>query len=407
MKKLILMLFLCSPALLFAQGFQVNLQGVKQSGMTGAGSALILDESTVFFNPGAMSFVEYNSVSAGMNAAMFRPTFTQTGSDNKEHVKKKIATPFNAYAIWGPDQAKWKVGLGIYTPFGGLIEWDKSWSGKYSLTSIDLKAIYFQPTFSYRITDNLGIGLGLIYNYGEVDLQQALPFTLSDGSDANARLTGTGKGYGWNAGLYYRTQDGISIALVHHSKVVTKLTDGDAVFNVPDTYRPAFPEGNTFDSEIPLPSTTTLGIGIPVNERTSIAIDGSFVNWKVYKELVFDYSTNTPVLQDTRSERNYGNGGSIKIGVQHRATDKLTVRAGTGYVFTPVKDGYVTPDAPDANALLFSAGLGYEVNRKWEINANVIYGDLQSRTDTNLETGLSGTYKMHAFAPGISIGYKW
>lgn len=283
MKKLILILFLCSPALLFAQGFQVNLQGVKQSAMAGSGAALIQDESTVFFNPGAMSFVQKNSVSLGMYAAMFRPSFIASGSTSTEYVKKKIATPFSAYAVWGPDQAKWKVGLGVYTPFGGLVEWDKSWSGKYSLISVDLKAIYFQPTFSYRITENFGIGLGLIYNYGEVDLRQAIPLVLSDGSDANARLTGTGKGYGWNAGLYYKTQNDVSIALVHHSKVVTKLSDGDAVFNVPEPAQPAFPEGNTFDSEIPLPSTTTLAVGIPVNERTSIAIDGSFVNWKVYK----------------------------------------------------------------------------------------------------------------------------
>lgn len=413
MKKLILVLFVCSPFLLFAQGFQVNLQGEKQTALAGAGAALILDETTIFFNPGAMSMVQHNSVSLGMNTAIFRPSFIADGSTKTEHVKKKVATPFAAYALWGPDQAKWKVGLGIYTPFGGLVEWDKSWSGKYSLISVDLKAIYFQPTFSYRITENFGIGLGLIYNYGDVDLRQAMPLVLSDGSDANAQLTGRGKGYGWNAGIYYKTQSGVSIALVHHSKVVTKLSNGDAIFNVPEPARPAFPEGNTFDSEIPLPSTTTLGIGIPVNERTSIAIDGSFVNWKVYKELVFDYSENTALLEDTHFQRNYSNGGSIRLGVQHDATNKLTLRAGTAYLFTPVKDGYVTPDAPDANAIILSAGFGYEVNRNWEVNANMMYGKNQSRAgDLNSETGIpetykSGTYKIHAFSPGISIGYKW
>src|SRR5690554_4645408 len=415
MKKLILLLLLFSPALSFAQGFQVNLQGAKQSAMAGSGAALILDESTIFFNPGAMSFVPYNSASLGMNATMFRPSFTASGSDNTENVKKKVATPFAAYALFGPDQAKWKIGLGIYTPFGGLTEWDKSWSGKYTLLSVDLKAIYFQPTFSYRITDNLGIGVGLIYNYGDVDLQQALPFVLSDGSDANAHLTGTGKGYGWNAGIYYKMQNGVSLALVHHSKVVTKLRDGDAVFNVTDAFKQFFPDGNTFDSEIPLPSTTTLGIGIPVNEKTSIAIDGSFVNWRVYKEFVFDFSKNTPALEDSRSERNYGNGGAIRLGVQHQASEKLTLRAGSAYLFTPVKDGYVTPDSPDGNTLVLSAGVGYEVNKRWEINANMMYGTVESREGTllgptaegTLEPSISGTYKILAIAPGLSIGYKW
>jgi len=76
MKRLLLIIFFCIPTLLFAQGFQVNLQGAKQSAMAGSGAALILDESTVFFNPGAMSFVPYNSASLGMNATMFRPSFT-------------------------------------------------------------------------------------------------------------------------------------------------------------------------------------------------------------------------------------------------------------------------------------------------------------------------------------------
>jgi len=407
MKKILLTILTAMPVLLFAQGFQVNLQGQKQTGMAGAGSALILDESTVFFNPGAMSMVDHNAISAGMNPLWFKSAFNRSGSNETEHVENHIATPLAAYGIWGPDQAKWKIGLGVYTPFGGLVDWGDSWSGKYALTSLDLKAIFIQPTFSYQLTENLGIGAGFVYNHGEVNLQRAIPLNYADGSDAHAQLKGTGKGYGWNAGLYYKISNGMSFALVHHSKVVTKLNDGDAYFNVPESAASNFPQPNTFNAELPLPSTTTLGIGYPINDRTSLALDASFVNWEVYKELAFDYAENTDVLQDTRSERNYGNGGSVKLGVQHLATDKFTVRAGAGYVFTPVKEGYVTPEAPDANRLMLSAGFGYNINSRWELNGSFLYEDIFSRTQTNIETGLSGTFKTHVFAPGLSIGYRW
>jgi long-chain fatty acid transport protein len=40
-----------------AQGFQVNFQGQKQQGMGCAGSGLIQDASTLFFNPAGASFV--------------------------------------------------------------------------------------------------------------------------------------------------------------------------------------------------------------------------------------------------------------------------------------------------------------------------------------------------------------
>ncbi len=407
MKGTLLGIIMSAPFLLFAQGFQVNLQGQKQTSMAGAGSALILDETTVFFNPGAMSLMKNNAIGAGINPLWFKSAFNESGTNTTEHVRNHIATPFAAYGVWGKDRARWKIGLGIYTPFGGLVDWGNSWSGKYALTSLDLKAIYFQPTVSYAITENLGIGAGFVYNHGEVNLQRALPITNNDGRDASAELRGKGKGYGWNAGIYYRSSRGLSLALVHRSKVITKLNNGDALFDVPSAVSASFPEGNKFSAELPLPATTTLGIAFSVSDKTDIAIDGSYVQWSIYKELAFDYEKNTALLQDTRSERNYRDGGSIKLGAQHQATDQLSIRAGVSYVFTPVKEGYVTPEAPDANRYILSAGAGYQLSPNWELNASFLFEDIKARSQTNLETGLSGTFRTFVFAPGIGISYKW
>ena len=40
---------------------------------------------------------------------------------------------------------------------------------------------------------------------------------------------------------------------------------------------------------------------------------------------------------------------NIRGGAEYKATDKLALRFGGGYATTAVEDGYVTPEAPDAN----------------------------------------------------------
>ncbi|GGI24170.1 OmpP1/FadL family transporter [Pedobacter mendelii] len=407
MKKILLSVLLSAPLWVLGQGFQVNLQGQKQIGMAGAGSALALDEASVFFNPGAVSFLEKNSISAGVNPLLFKSAFQRTGSNVTEEVKNKIAPPFEFYAVWGPKSNKWKLGLGVYTPFGGLVDWGDNWSGKYALTSLNLKAIYFQPTLSVKITDRIGIGAGFVYNHGDVNLQRALPVNFPDGHSGHVTLEGTGSGYGWNAGIYINTLSNITFAVVHKSKVNTKLNDGTATFDVPQSLKTSFPDGNTFNAELPLPSTTTLGIGVPLSQSTTLAFDASWVQWRVYKELAFDYAINTSALADTKSARNYRDGSSFKLGINHQASDKFALRAGVGYAFTPVQNGYVTPEAPDADRYILSAGAGYSFTSKFEVNASFFFEDVKSRKQKNIETGLDGTFKTLVYAPGISLTYKW
>jgi long-chain fatty acid transport protein len=403
-KKILLAAFLALPFTLFAQGFQVNLQGQKQIGMAGAGTGLLTDGSALFFNPGATSMLKENEVNAGVSAIFFKSAFLKTGSTNVEHNGNEIAPPFQAYGVWGPKSGKYKLGIGAYVPFGGLVNWGENWSGKYSLTSLDLKAIFVQPTLSVKITDHIGIGAGFVYNHGSVNLQRAVPIAKSDGSESKATLKGAGEGYGWNAGLYIKTLSNITIGITHRSKVVTKLNVGDAISDVPTSLASTFPK--KFNAELPLPATTTLGFGFFPTSKTTVALDLSWVHWNVYKSLAFDYDNNARI-PDTNSPRNYSDGGAIKLGLNHQYTSKLDLRAGIGYAFTPVNDGYVTPEVPDANRLILSTGLTYKITPKFGVDMSFFYEGIMERTQTNIESNLAGTFKTNVYIPGIGISYKW
>lgn len=402
-KKLLLGACLALPATIMAQGFQVNLQGQKQIGMAGAGVGTAMDGATVFFNPGAVSMLKDNQANIGVSPLFFKSAFLKSGSSVVENNKDEIAPPFEAYAVWGPKSGKYKLAIGAYTPFGGLVNWGDEWSGKYALISLDLKAIYIQPTISVKITDNIGIGAGFVYNHGQVNLQRAVPISQANGEDSKATLDGTGEGYGWNAGVYFKTFSGVTIGVTHRSKVTTKLKGGDVIFEGPDFVKNNF--ATKFDSELPLPATTSLGFGFYPSAKTTIAFDVNWVHWSVYKELKFDYNKPTPSSEP--SERNYSDGASIKLGINQQQTEKLALRAGIGYAFTPVEDGYVTPETPDANRVILSAGLSYDFSKKFSLDLSFLYEAIKEREQTNIETGLAGTFKTNVYIPGIGLSYKF
>lgn len=404
MKKILLSILLAVPILGYSQSFQVNLQGQKQIAMGGAGTGLALDEAAVFFNPGAVSFLKKNGVQAGISPLYLKTAFRETGSNITEYNKDKIATPIQGYAVFGAPENRLRFGIGIYTPFGGAMHWKEDWTGKYTVTSLDLQAIYIQPTLSYKITDQIGIGAGLVYSMGKVDLRRAVPLTLANGQSGTAKLEGDTHDFGWNAGIYVETISGVSIGVTHRSQVTAKVKEGDATFDVPTALIASFP--TKFNAELPLPATTSIGFGFYPSEKTTIAVDANWVHWNKYKELAFDYDNNARIA-DTESPRNYHDAAALRVGIQNQTTSKLVLRAGVGYAFTPVGKGYVTPEVPDADRILLSAGIGYKASEKFNVDFSFLYENVKARSETNIETGLSGEFKTLAYIPGISLTYKW
>lgn len=401
MKKILLSFLLATPVLGFSQSFQVNLQGQKQTAMGGAGAGLALDEAAVFFNPGAVSFFKQNGLQAGAHGIFLKAAFNETGSQTTEYNKNKVPTPAAAYAVFGAPEGRLRFGIGAYTPFGGAMHWNENWTGKYTLTSLDLRAIYIQPTVSLKITDNIGIGAGLVYALGHVDLKRALPYT-SNGQQTTAQLKGDSKDFGWNAGIFIKTVSGVSVGLTHRSQVTAHVEDGAAnFFNAPASVQPLLP--GKFNASLPLPATSTIGFGFYPSEKTTIALDVNWVWWHTYKELGFYYDNGT----STVSPRNYHDAATFRLGIQNETTSFLTLRAGVGYALSPVGAGYVTPEVPDADRLLLSAGIGLKPTARLGIDFSFLYENLKSRTETNHETNLSGTFKTLAYIPGVALSYKF
>ncbi len=406
LQKLSAALILATPFALGAQGYQVNLQGHVQQGMGGAGTALIQDGAALFFNPGGASFLKGNSVNLGVTPVIENGQFLDKNTGLTARTKSPVSFPFAAYGVFElKDSSNLKFGLAVYTPFGSTVEWEEGWMGRFALTRLQLQSIFFQPTVSYKINKKIGVGAGFVYSTGKVNLQKDIPVVDANGNYGHAELDGKASGYGFNAGIYYKPTEKLSIGLTYRSQVNMKVKSGDATFTVPSSLASNFPNGK-FTASLPLPQVLTLGFGYAVNEKLSLALDINYAGWKVYDTLSFDYANNTTSLVDTKSARMYKNTAAFRLGGQYKVTEGFSVRLGVAYALTPIQDGYVTPETPDANRINYTLGLGYAFTKKFGANASVLFTSFK-REDTNLETGLSGTYQTNVWAPGISLFYKF
>ncbi len=397
-------IFITITANYFSQGFQVNLQGQKQQGMGGAGTALMQDGAALFYNPGGASFVAGNEVNIAVTPTIARGAFLDANTKQVSRTNSPVSMPFSAYGLFSlKDSNNIKLGLAIYTPFGSTVQWEDKWTGRFALTRLELRAIFFQPTVSFQINKKWGVGAGFIYSNGKVNLQKDIPAQFTNGDYGQAELSGKATGYGYNVGIYYKPTEKLAIGLTYRSKVNMKVKNGDAKFTVPSGLSENFPN-TSFTAELPLPQVATLGFAYKATSKLDLVLDINYVGWKAYDTLAFDYELNTTSLIDTKSPRNYKNTIAFRAGTQYKINEHITARLGLAYGITPVQKGYVTPETPDANRVNYTAGLGYQFGKRFRMDASFLFTHLE-RTDTNLETNLSGTFKTNVVAPGLALIY--
>lgn len=408
MKKLSLLaiIILVSSSTLLAGGFQINLQGQKQTGMGHAGTGLCLDNASILFNPGALSFLDsLKGIYIGASFIMPKSTYADYATRYVAHPVKHVGTPFTLYANYQFKKAKkLQCGLGIYTPFGSKVQWEDDWKGQFLIREINLKTIFIQPTVSYKIHEKIGIGLGFVYATGSFALRKGVPLQDSSGNYGEANLEGKANGYGFNAGIYFKANEKFSIGIDYRSEVKVSVASGTADFETPSSLDYKFPT-TTFSTQLRLPQVATLGLGYSINNKFKLAFDINFVGWKSYDSLIIDFADNTDALKDVHSARMYKNAYIFRLGAQYKLNEKWTVRLGTYYDMTPVQAGYLTPETPDADKLGITAGASFNITKKIHIDASFLYIEGKKRTDTNLETDFTGTYKTRALVPGVSLEY--
>ncbi|PQB06035.1 OmpP1/FadL family transporter [Aureitalea marina] len=415
MKKVLLSAVLVlASTFAFAGGYRVSLQGQKALAMGHTGVAVINSSELVFFNPSGLAFLEDKlHISAGVSGVFSNVAYQNTSTGAFAETDSPVGTPFYLYASYQAND--WLTfGLGVYTPYGSRVEYEDDWAGSHLVNNIELRAIFVQPTVSFKITDNFSIGGGPIWVTGNVNFNRNLSRTLTDLEGNRSEVTIDASGvtnWGWVASATLKPTEQLTIGATYRSEIILDADDGTAEFeNIPNS--PLTPFNDTaISASLPLPAEMTVGLSYEFCDKWTFAFDFNRTFWDVYESLDIDFAD--PNIPDSVNPRNYKNASTYRFGLQFDATSQFTLRAGYYFDESPIQPGFFAPETPRNDSNGYTAGLTFNVNSRLQIDASFLYlhfKEVDASYDSYFENGqavpFEGSYKNNAFIPGLGVSYR-
>ncbi|MDX2245195.1 MAG: outer membrane protein transport protein [Bacteroidia bacterium] len=396
----------------YCGGFQLNLHGQRQLGMAHTGTGLALDGSSVFFNPGALGFQPRGSVMIGSSAVFPVTSFlARTPSVYQVNMDTLLFTPIYLYLSWSgkAETVKKKglsYGISVNNPYLGGSKWPDDWKGKFISQEFAINTFFIQPTLSYKFNDKVGIGLGFSYGFASLFNRKAIKGDGPNGSEGAAILSGTGRGAGINAGLFLKPNEQVSLGVSWRSPVRIHIPQGAAKFDVPESLEDVFPD-MSFSTAFTLPGVLSIGLGYRPDERWLLAADLNFTGWSRYDSLHFTFEQEIPPVSKWPSRKGFINSTTFRIGGEYQINPRIRFRGGVYYDQSPVPEGFVSPELPDADRIGLSIGTGINLAERLFFDLSWLYEFTGERTAIFDEAVFGGTYKTSTNIAGIGIRYDF
>ena len=408
MRKLIITTSLLAGMVVYAGGFRVSLQGVKQLAMAHT-SAHAEDASVAFFNPAGISFIPAKlSVAAGGFGAISKVSYQNLNTYQSYETNNPTGTPIYAAIAYKPVENV-SVGFSFSTPFGSTVKWDEDWAGKEIVQTMSLKSFYFQPMVSVKLAPWASVGASYIFAKGEVDWDKAatqLGGTLKIKDDK-------AKGHGFGLGFYFQPDENWDVSVAYRGPVYMKAENGLATFNISNTlYNRLKLSANgtdAFKATLPLVDEYTIGAAWKVTPKWKLAADFNYTGWEKYSKLTLDFA-NAPVGNQADptvlvNPKNFHNTKTFRLGTEYKFNDMIAGRAGWYWDESPYNDENFIPETPSFDAHVATAGLGFKFGGLG-VDLAAAMSFPKARTFNNQNLSFSGQAKAKAYYLGLGVNYN-
>jgi long-chain fatty acid transport protein len=386
-------------------GYQINEQGARAVGMGGAFVARASDPSAIYYNPAGLAFQKGINVMGGGTFIFPSTTFSPTTNKIEKKQISQTYFPANLYGTLALDD-QWVVGIGVFTPYGLGTEWSHGWFGNSSAIRTSLQTFYINPTVSYKVNDDLSIGVGISYVYATVFMSTS-PL---GGSVGKMELSGSGRGVNINAGALYKPMEDLSVGISYRMKTNIDFS-GDV-----KTLDLGSPDGTWLTgpgkTTLPMPGNLMIGVAYDVLPKLTIEGDLQFIQWSAYQQLKIEIPTAI-VSQGVKTfDKKWNNAFAGKLGAEYQYNKELTLRSGIVFDKTPQPADKMEPMLPDANRLDLSLGMGYMFDEQLSVDFAYMLVLFSERKSEYIATGtvrpdMTGLYKSNAFLFGIDVCYKF
>ena len=420
------------PCAAFADGWKVQLTGVKALGVGYAGRAAPEDATTVWFNAAGMTELEAQwTVTLGGAAIPFTLDYTDAGS--RSILGQPMAGPTtsnggtgafvpHAYVVrsLGP---RWRIGLGFNAPYGLSDDYGGAWVGRYHATESTLRVANFTSAVAVSLTDEFSLGFGLDVQRATATLANRLDFGSfgaavglplpPQGVDGGIELDSSSWGVGFDLSAAWQPTDAARIAATYREQVEHTL-EGDATFDVPAAAAPLTATGAFVSTPaaavLPMPRELSVATAFDIDdrERWTIVGDLTWTDWSRFQTLTVTFANpaQPPLSQAARFTDSVRGAG----GVIFRATDTWTLRAGGLYEKTPVPDDTRTPRLPEEHNVGVTVGGTWRLGRNWDLDfawSHLIPHDASIRLTDPAAGVLNGNvrWRTDSFAIGTSFRF--
>jgi long-chain fatty acid transport protein len=391
----------------FASGYRIPEQSVNATARAGGYVAYTPGADATYYNPANMAWLDnrahFEADATWIHLSGIRYTDNTPAKSGESNEENFLLPTFFAVS---PEYNKFRFGLSVTAPAG----LSKRWNDPYPKTftqDFSLEVFEVNPTVSYKFCDRFSVGAGVraIYADGKVKSNGQVPLGGGFVSTASRDMNGSTWETGYNLAVTAKPVEKMNVSLTYRSKVDLDM-EGSASLNS------SFPPGTYLGStgvDIPLPAILAVAVSYTFFDQLTLELEYDRTYWSDYKNLDFTYprSLGNPVLTsafDNAIPKNWSDTDSWRLSASYDLKNNFILMAGVAIDKNPVPDSTLGFELPDADAMLYSVGVRYKINKDMEIGAAYLYDVKANRSVANAR--VNGTFD-DAAAHLVTVGVTY
>lgn len=354
-------------------GYFLSGMGAAAKGAGGVAIAMPGDAGAIAANPAAATETGHRF---DIGFEVFVPrrgaTISGNGANLNGDYSGNGANPFimPEVAYVRPLNDSVSLGISISGNGGMNTQYDTNPFANFGATGpagVNLRQVFITPTVAVRVIEGQSIGLSPLVVIQSFEMRGIQPFTAASAAPANM----TNRGEDWTTGAGLRVGylghfgDAISIGAFYQTKVWAKPFE---------KYAGLFAGSGDFD----VPSSWGAGIAIKATEALTLGADYKRINYSDVASVGNPLSLlfgGQPFGAASGPGFGWRDVDVFKLGVQYRASDALTLRAGYGRTENPVpaSETFLNILAPGVVKGHFTAGATVRLNSGMEVTGYVMH----------------------------------
>lgn len=406
-------------------GYFSHGYGMTAKGMGGAATAMAKDAMGGANNPASMAFVG-DRLDVGIDWFSPKRAASRTGSgvdftaDSSSNdflipefgynmmLGEKMSLGITVYGNGGMN-TDYQAGKTACGP-GGNFFCDNGLGGK---VGVNLEQLIVAPTFAYKINASNSIGVSPLFVYQRFSADGLQGFGVLSSDAANLTNTGHDSSTGWGVRLGWqgKVTDSVTLGATYSPKID---------MNKFKRYAGLFAEQGDFD----IPMNWNLGVAFKATPALTVALDYQHIDYSGVKAIANSGLTGAATFDAAFPGNPAQLGGSnglgfgwssvdvVKLGVEYKYNDALTLRAGINHGDNPIKSGEQTFNilAPGVVTDHYTLGATYGVTKDSEITVAYMHAQEKSvsgATSGYFPVGGTETIKMYQNSLGVAYGMKF